>query len=164
MSPNTRREGTHKYGVDLIVMDTYGRTDLAHLFIGSADEYVLRHAPVRYSSCRLSKEVKRAGLIPSTSDSNPLSLSRNFPKATMPHPAHNSAPFTRPMHRRILRLRFFTAVERWYRRVDPVSRVSGEEARLGRELDAHCSASAREFERDRLSGSRTSGPARPPVG
>jgi universal stress protein A len=45
MSPDTRREGTHKYGVDLIVMDTHDRTGLAHLLLGSAAEYVLRHAP-----------------------------------------------------------------------------------------------------------------------
>ena len=32
-------------GTDLIVMSTHGRTGLAHLFIGSVAERVVRHAP-----------------------------------------------------------------------------------------------------------------------
>jgi universal stress protein A len=33
-------------GADLIVMGTHGRTGLAHLFLGSIAEKVLRHAPI----------------------------------------------------------------------------------------------------------------------
>ena len=34
-----------KAGIDLIVMGTHGRTGLAHLFMGSVAERVVRHAP-----------------------------------------------------------------------------------------------------------------------
>src|SRR5215471_14597804 len=32
-------------GVDLIIMGTHGRTGLAHVFLGSVAEYVVRHGP-----------------------------------------------------------------------------------------------------------------------
>ena len=34
-----------EHGVDLIVMGTHGRTGLAHVFLGSVAEQVVRHAP-----------------------------------------------------------------------------------------------------------------------
>jgi universal stress protein A len=34
-----------EHGIDLIVMSTHGRTGLAHVFLGSVAEKVVRHAP-----------------------------------------------------------------------------------------------------------------------
>ena len=38
-------ETAGEQGVDLIIMGTHGRTGLAHVFLGSVAEHVVRHAP-----------------------------------------------------------------------------------------------------------------------
>jgi universal stress protein A len=41
----TLRQTAEELGADLIVMGTHGRTGIAHVFLGSAAERTLRHAP-----------------------------------------------------------------------------------------------------------------------
>jgi nucleotide-binding universal stress UspA family protein len=43
-------------GADLIVMGTHGRTGLAHLFLGSMTEKVLRHATIPVLTVRIATE------------------------------------------------------------------------------------------------------------
>ncbi|HKX17473.1 MAG TPA: universal stress protein [bacterium] len=41
-------------GADLIVMGTHGRSGVAHLFVGSVAEYVVRHAAIPVTTVRAS--------------------------------------------------------------------------------------------------------------
>ena len=45
LTSHTILEYAATLGIDLIVMGTHGRTGMAHLFMGSVAERVLRHAP-----------------------------------------------------------------------------------------------------------------------
>jgi len=45
MTAQTITEYAKNLGMDLIVMGTHGRSGLAHLFMGSVAEHVVRHAP-----------------------------------------------------------------------------------------------------------------------
>lgn len=50
------RAAVERYGADLIVMGTHGRTGISHAFFGSVAERVVRHAPCPVLTVKAAKE------------------------------------------------------------------------------------------------------------
>lgn len=49
------RDAVERYGADLVVMGTHGRTGLSHLLLGSVAERVVQHAPCPVLTVKASK-------------------------------------------------------------------------------------------------------------
>lgn len=53
------RAAAERYGVDLIVMGTHGRTGLAHAVLGSVAERMVQHAPCPVLTVKVPREPSR---------------------------------------------------------------------------------------------------------
>ncbi|OFW05225.1 MAG: hypothetical protein A3I61_10745 [Acidobacteria bacterium RIFCSPLOWO2_02_FULL_68_18] len=69
LTSNTIVEYARALDIDLIVMGTHGRTGVAHLFMGSVAERVLRHAPCPVLTVRAGARGQEAHEAPSRAPS-----------------------------------------------------------------------------------------------